>query len=69
MLEIISVEETETMIITKAKTSKGVLVTLKEPKHTPEEQNKIWDDFVDACARMLYPAEVVDNSKTITLTA
>lgn len=67
--KILYIAETDGIVVTKLLHSNGGTSRLVCPKHTKEEQNKILDNFVVACAKMLYPAEVVDNAKSITLTA
>lgn len=69
MLKVLYIAETDGVIVTKYRHSNGATSRTVCPKHTKEEQKEILDNFVVACAKMIYPAEVVENAKSITLTA
>lgn len=69
MLKVLYIAETDGVIVTKYRHSNGAVSRTICPKHTPEEQRKILDNFVVACAKIIYPAEVVDNARSITMLA
>ena len=55
MYEILSVEEKEDATITVFRASNGALVRMREPHHTPEEQQRINENFLMAAAAICYP--------------
>ncbi len=48
------------------RTDKGATVVMHEPLHTPEEEQKIYSNFVMAAAKIMYPDMDLSNTK-ITL--
>lgn len=67
MYQIISEEIKDNAIITVFKASNGALVTMREPIHTPEEQQKINDNFLAAAARICYPGYDLSHAAKITM--
>lgn len=67
MYEILSVEEKDNMTITVFRASNGALVTMREPHHTPEEQQKINDNFLMAAAAICYPDVDLSKVKKIAM--
>lgn len=67
MYQIISEEVKDNVIITVFRASNGVLVTMREPIHTPEEQQRINDDFLAAAAAIVYPDKDLSNVSKIIM--
>ncbi len=67
MYQILSVEEKEDATITVFRASNGALVTMREPHHTPEEQQIINDNFLMAAAAICYPDVDLSQVSKITL--
>ncbi|MGN0598683.1 MAG: hypothetical protein ACI4JK_02210 [Oscillospiraceae bacterium] len=67
MYEILSVEEKDNMTITVFRASKGALVTMREPHHTPEEQQEINENFLMAAAAICYPDVDLSKVKKIAM--
>lgn len=67
MYEILSEEVKDNMIITKLRASNGATVIMKEPIHTPEEQQEINDNFIMAAAKIVYPNVDLSQVSKITL--
>lgn len=65
--EIISEEIKDNMKIWSFRMSNGTTVTCREPIHTPEEQQKINDKFVEACMAIVYPDVDLSQVKKMTL--
>lgn len=65
--KVISREVKDNVVISVLRMANGATVTSRKPIHTPEEQQKINDDFLLACARILYPNMDLSNVKKITM--
>lgn len=53
--------------ITTLRTSAGVTVTVREHIHTPAEEQKIYDDFLIAAAKIMYPEIDINRVSKITM--
>ena len=67
MYEILSVEEKDDATITVFRASSGALVRMREPHHTPEEQQEINDNFLMAAAAICYPDVDLSKVKKIAM--
>ncbi len=66
--DIISETETETEKIAVLRTRhSGATVICRIPKHTPEENRKIYEDFVRAAARMTIPEDEIGKYSSFRL--
>lgn len=67
MYQIISEKIESGVITTIFRASNGALVTMREPIHTPEEQQKINNDFLVAAAAICYPGKDISNVSKISM--
>lgn len=66
-MEIYSEEIVGKLKITKGRTSNGVFFEMREPIHTPEEQQEIIDNFLQAAAKIVYPGIDLSRVSKITM--
>lgn len=64
---VISEEYTDKAKITVFRMPCGTTVRMTEPFHTKEEQDKINQNFLMACARIVYPDVDLSKVKKITM--
>lgn len=66
---VLSKEIVDGYKITKIKSYSGATVTMKEPIHTPEEEQAIMDKFIPAAMAIIYPEVDLSKVKKMTLTS
>lgn len=64
---ILSEEYTDKAKITVFRMPSGAIGRMIEPFHTKEEQDKINQNFLMACARIVYPGVDLSKVKKITM--
>lgn len=67
MYQILSEKVKDNAVITAFRASNGAMVIMREPIHTPEEQQRITENFLVAAAKMLYPDVNPDEVERIIL--